>query len=396
MTRTKKPSRRAVLVVFDTRTALLAVGTIASVWLLLKLWAILLVVIVALMIVGMLNPTVSRFEQRGISRNGAIACVFSAFVAAIAILLALTIPRLVSQVGELGDRLPQIQNDLANTLDASKLAAPLSKTVRETQSKEIFTQLGKWGWAYSEDVIEVFAYGASTLFLSLYLMLDRDRMRGGLYSVIPRAYHVRLSRVLVNLEAIVGGYFRGQVITSVLMAVFTFSVLTIARVPNALALSLFAGLADVLPYVGALLVCGPAFLVALSKGMTVALVVLALLAAYQEFESRVIVPRVYGKELRLPPSIVMVSLLVGGTLLGILGALLALPIAAGLRMLVEELRVDLPGEEVQDEQSLARDAREELEFARRSAGAPATEAAAIATEIAEARHDADEAKKTED
>jgi hypothetical protein len=171
------------------------------------------------------------------------------------------------------------------------------------------------------------------------------------------------------------------------MAVFTFAVLTIAGVPNALALSIFAGVADVLPYIGALLACGPAFAAALSQGMTVALIVLAILAAYQEFESRVIVPRIYGKVLRLPPATVMVALLVGGKLLGVLGALLALPIAAGIRMVIAELRVELPGEDVDDAELRAKDAAAEREFEMRAAGHPAVEAAGIATAIAEELRD---------
>ena len=99
----------------------------------------------------------------------------------------------------------------------------------------------------------------SSLFLGLYIMIDRDRLRGGLFAVVPRALHVRLSRILMNLETIVGGYIRGQMLTSVLMSVFTFLLLTACGVENALALAVFAGLADVLPYVGALLSVGPAF-----------------------------------------------------------------------------------------------------------------------------------------
>jgi predicted PurR-regulated permease PerM len=183
---------------------------------------------------------------------------------------------------------------------------------------------------------------------------------------------------------------RGQLITSVLLAVYAFAVLAIARVPNALALAIFAGIADVLPYVGAFLVCGPAFLASLPRGMVVAVGVLLALAAYQEFESRFIVPRVYGKVLRLPAATVMIALLVGGELLGVLGALLALPIAAGLRMVIEELRVDLPGEDVRPSVQRVRehkDAEEQREFAARAAGAPAADAAAIAIDIAEAHRD---------
>jgi len=105
---------------------------------------------------------------------------------------------------------------------------------------------------------------------------------------------------------------------------------------------------------------------------------------YQEFENRFIIPRVYGRVLRLSAAAVTVALLVGGQLLGVVGALLALPLAAALRMVVEELRVELPGENLADsEELLASDERAETEYAELAAGAPAREAAAIAVQIAE-------------
>jgi predicted PurR-regulated permease PerM len=226
----------------------------------------------------------------------------------------------------------------------------------------VVTKLEHVGLTYATKALEVIAYSVTSLFLALYLIVDRDRMRGGAFALIPRAYHVRLSRVLLNLQTIVGGYMRGQIITSVMMAVFTFAVLTIARVPNAIALSIFAAVVDVLRYVGAFLVCVPAALASLPRGTTTALVVFFVLGLYQEIETRFIVPRIYGKVLRLPSATVMIALLVGGKLMGILGALLALPIAAGIRMVVAELRVDLPGEDVDDTEVRKVDEREEKDL----------------------------------
>src|SRR5262249_13040686 len=97
-------------------------------------------------------------------------------------------------------------------------------------------------------------------------------------------------------------------------------------------------------FVGGLLATTPAVLATLSVGVPAAIVVLVAMILYQELESRVLVPRIYGRVLRLSPPVVIVSLLVGGPLLGLVGALLALPVAAGIRMIVRELRVELPGE----------------------------------------------------
>jgi hypothetical protein len=105
--------------------------------------------------------------------------------------------------------------------------------------------------------------------------------------------------------------------------------------------------------------------------------------AYEEFESRVLVPRIYGQALRLPSSVVLFALLAGGTLMGLLGALLALPVAATIMMLIEELRVELPGvqELPADTMLRAGDDLAEEEYERRTEGVGAEEAAAIAVEI---------------
>jgi hypothetical protein len=108
-----------------------------------------------------------------------------------------------------------------------------------------------------------------------------------------------------------------------------------------------------------------------------------IMVIYQEFESRILVPRVYGGVLRLSPAIVIVALLIGGTLMGVFGALLALPIAAGVQMLVRELRVDLPGEEPADGTVRAKDEKDEQIYEQLTVGATAADAGVIAGELAE-------------
>jgi hypothetical protein len=112
---------------------------------------------------------------------------------------------------------------------------------------------------------------------------------------------------------------------------------------------------------------------------------------YQEFESRILVPRIYGRVLRLSPAMVLLALLIGGTLLGVLGALLALPIAAGVQMMIRELRVELPGESPseQSQEVRERDAEAEHVYEQLAAGAPVEKAAEIAGDIAARTLDAE-------
>jgi predicted PurR-regulated permease PerM len=281
------------------------------------------------------------------------------------------------------EREPAFRASLADQLAQFHVSAPLATWLRNVRYDGLGNSFGSLAFGYSLRIFEVAAYGLSAIFLALYIMIDGDRLRGGLFAVIPRSQHMRLSRVMLNLETIVGAYIRGQAITCLLIGAFTFILLTACGVENAMALAVFAGVADVLPYVGAILSVVPAVLAALGHSTTAAIIVLLMMLAYEEFESRVLIPRIYGRALRLPSSVVLFALMVGGTLMGLLGALLALPVAAAIMMLVEELRVELPGEQelIADTELRARDDLGEAEYERRTEGVGAAEAAAIAVEI---------------
>jgi predicted PurR-regulated permease PerM len=364
--------------------SVLALALVAAcAWLLVRLWPVVLVLVIALMIVGTIAPVLAWLETRRVRRGVGIATIFTALLVIALLLLTLTVPALIDQAMTLMDREPVLRARLVRFLATSPLSAPLAHWLKTVKYDGLSGDSGASAFDVSARIATGIAYGVSTIFLALYIIIDRDRLRGGLFALVPRSHHIRLSRVLMNLEGIVGAYIRGQVITSLLMTLFTFALLTACSVPSALALAVVAGVADILPYVGALLSIGPAVLVALSRGPAVALVVLGMMVAYEEFESRVLIPRIYGRALRLPSSVVLFALLAGGTLMGILGAILALPVAAAAMMLVEELRVELPGEQEQIEDTEIRegDTRAEEEYQRRTEGVPVVEAAAIAVEI---------------
>jgi putative heme transporter len=360
---------------------------VAASWVALRLLPVVLVLVVALLLVGTLNPAVEWLEKKGLKRGWGIGLVFAVMFVATVLMMALTIPPLVEQVDALVKQEPELRRRVADLLAGSRVTAPLAESLRSVRYEAIAKSFVGTALEYSTRLVAIVAYLISAVFLALYLMVDRDRVRGGLFAVVPRSHHVRLSRVLLNLETIVGGYIRGQVLTSVFIAVFTFALLLVCRIHNALAIAVFAGLADVLPYVGVFLTVGPALAAALVRGPVIAIIVLVAMLAYEELESRFLVPKIYGNALRLPSSVVLIALLAGGTLMGIVGALLALPAAAAVRMLVEELRVDLPGEEVDDSDLRARDELAEEEYERRAEGVPAEKAAAIAVAISEERRE---------
>ena len=385
------PAQTATLVRFEISPRSIAwiLATIVGVWLFLQLRAIVLLVVVALVFAGTFNPLVEWMERRGIKRLYALTLLFVALLLATSLLIFLTVPPFLEQLAQIVRDAPHHRDQLIALLQQRDFTAPLARALQNAGLEQTFTRIENSLVGYTPEILTALGWAVTTLFLAFYLLADGKRSQGALYAVVPRDYHMRLARILQNLEAIVGGYMRGQLITSVAIGVFTYLLLVICGVPNALSLALFAAVVDVIPFIGGVLATAPAVLVALSNGLPTGLVVLLALFIYQEFENRILVPKVYGHALRLSSTTVVLALVAGGILLGVIGALLALPIAAGLQMMLQELRVELPGDDSDDRSELARDAKTEATYERMSAGATAPEAGQIARDLAHDIRDAD-------
>ena len=387
----KVPAQDKTVVFFEVapRTIAWILAAIAGVWLLRELWVVGLLVVVALVFAGTFNPLVEWMEKRGVKRTLALVLLLFGSIIVASLLIFLTVPPLAEQLAQIVRGAPRSRERLIVLLEKHSVTLPLAHAVQNAGLEQTFARLEKYLLGYSSQAVKVLGYFVTAVVLSFYFLADGKRTQGALYAIVPREYHMRLARIIHNLERIVGGYMRGQLITSAAIAIFTFLLLVICKVHNALSLALFAALADVIPFVGGFLAAAAAILSALSRGVPVGTVVLVAMFVYMEFESRILVPKVYGHVLRLSPTTVLLALLAGGTLLGVMGALLALPIAAGLQMILEELRVEMPGDDSDDRSARVRNAKTEATYERMSAGSTAPEAGQIARNLAHDIRDAD-------
>ena len=386
-------TRPALRIELSLKTMLTVVAVVVGLWLVVKGLPALLVLVAALMFVGALHPLVLWLEAHKVRRFLAICLVFGGSVAVAAAVILVTAPALVSQVKVLAAHEPKIRQSIADYLDQSRLTTAMADDVRNTRATEFLKSISGRVVEMSTRILEIGAYLVAAVFLAFYMMVDRDRLRGALFAVVPRPHHIRLSRILLSLGSIVGGYIRGQMLTCMLMGIFIFVVLTVCGVPNALGVAVFGGVMDLFPYIGAILTIVPVVLIAATQGSTTAIVVLVLMLGYEELESRVLVPWVYGRTLRLPSSVIFFSLILGTALAGILGALLALPIAAAVLMLVEEMRVELPGETLQpaDVAQRRKDNRTNREYRRRTENLSTEDAAEVALKLSAAQKASEEA-----
>ena len=160
------------------------------------------------------------------------------------------------------------------------------------------------------------------LIVALYLVADGPRVYAWLLAYVPRKHRPRMAQTASEVAGVVHAYVRGQLITSGLVAVFSYVSLKVLGVQAPLALALLAGVFDVVPFIGFIAFTVPAVLMALTVSPTAALIVLVLYAGYHLLENYFIVPRVYGRQMRLSTLTVLISLGVGGALSGVIGAIL--------------------------------------------------------------------------
>lgn len=202
----------------------------------------------------------------------------------------------------------------------------------------------------------VFSGFVGLLFLiisSIYLSIDGDRFINGFINAVPEAFQSEIRTLLKRLREIWDAFFRGQVILMVIIGSVVWVGLTILGVPGAFALGIIAGLLEIIPNLGPLLAAIPAVIVALLQGsdhfainnFVFALIVIGLYIFINFLENTIVVPRVMGDSVKLHPLVVIIGVLVGASVWGILGALLAAPVIASGREITRYLYSHVIGEE---------------------------------------------------
>ncbi len=170
--------------------------------------------------------------------------------------------------------------------------------------------------------------------LAFYILLDSERLRNMAVGLFPARFRQQTLLVLHDIDVVVGGFIRGQIIVGAVVAVMITVLLLILRIKYAFLIGLFAGIVDIIPYVGAVAGAVPAVIIAfLTHGAASALLTLLGFAAVYEVEGHLVAPAVVGQKVGLSPLIVIVAILVGAEIGGIGGMFISVPIAGILRVL---------------------------------------------------------------
>ena len=294
-----------------------------------RLKAVFIMFITASLLAVVLAPIAGWLEKHGVRRAFAVALIGLVVFALLAVFLFVVIPQTASQITEVVNDLPRIMQQVqkkfpGGTPYIQSLLSQLKKPPQPQQVRQWVTGLMTAG-KYAINGVWAVVF---TVVVALYLLMEGKRLLAWLVSFFPDRQRKKLARTIDEVEPIALAYMRGQLITSTLSFIVSLTALTMLKVPGALPLAVLAFLGDFVPVVGFIAALVPAVLLALTKGAGTALIVLAVYVTYQSIENYIIAPRVYGRQMELSTLTVLLSVTVGGILLGPIGAILLLPAAA--------------------------------------------------------------------
>ncbi|MCW5849782.1 MAG: AI-2E family transporter [Anaerolineae bacterium] len=325
-----------------TATILIVAGLLLALY---SLRDLLLMFFVAIVVSAAMRPLVLGLQRYGLPRPVAAIIVYLSILAVIIGVLVFTIPPLIGQVASLVEQAPTryaelldvLRNSSSRTVQALAANLPNLDNLSEVQGR-LGSMMNEASVLSALNAVRGIAEAFVTVFLvAFYWTLDQSRMERLWLSLAPPSERPRLLTIWREMEHKMGSYLRGTGILAVIMAVITSIGYVALGVPYALVLAVVAGLGEFVPVIGFLVGSLPATLIALTVSPQLALFVLGLNIVAQQFENYVLAPRIMSDAVGVSPVVIIFALLAFSALFGIVGAFLAIPLAAIIQVLLDRL-----------------------------------------------------------
>ncbi|MGQ0678699.1 MAG: AI-2E family transporter [Actinomycetota bacterium] len=313
------------------------------------LWAawtvrqVLLLILISFVLAVGMDPGVRFFQRRFKMRRGlATTSIMASLIVFLGVFLALIIPPIAGEVRTFASNLPGyiedlqssggLLGDLENQFGLSERAEQLSEDIPRIARSSASTVIG-----FTRRVGGALFSLLTVLILLIYFMASLPRLVDGISALFPPDKREEYRGLLDKATEKIGGYVSGQLTVCTVAGISGFIAFWIIGLPFPAALAMLVAITTLIPAVGGLIGSVLCVLVALLNGVVPALITLGYMLVYQQVENYVISPRIMEKAVDLSPAAVLTSVLIGGSLLGFVGALLALPISAALKVVVRDL-----------------------------------------------------------
>src|ERR1051325_2330357 len=335
----RDPQHRDELGVFARKVFVVA-GVIVLVAILWAARHVLFLVFLAAVLAAGISPAVHRVRvvgrhllHRNIPRGAAVLIVYFPFVVLVLALLIFIVPRVIIETRSLGAQLPDL-------IDHNVLT-PLERFVPMAGARPYIRQ---HGLALPRASVVIYVRGAAAavgsfiavLFMVVYMLIDANRLRNMILLFFPAEVRARRRVVLNRIGRRMSSWLAAQILLSAIMGIAVFIALLLLRVPYALPLALFAAIGEMVPVIGPIVGTTPALIMALLHSRWQFWGVLIMALVFQKLENLFIAPRVLSRKVAISPLTAFVAFMIGATVFGIIGALMAIPVAAVLQVGFEE------------------------------------------------------------
>jgi predicted PurR-regulated permease PerM len=322
------------------RATLVVIGVAAGCWLLWQVQEVLFLVVLAILLSTAIEPVVKQLRRGPFTRGTGVLAVYTLIILIIGLPAYAFVPSVIDQAATFTSTLPDKLDQLrpyAMTLHPAAVAnlvvGMIDDSTRALQAPQQPAQ---------EQIVQAGTTAAHTLFsfvtvfvLAFYWLVERASVKRVMLRAVPVRHARNVNTVWMEVEEKLGGWVRGQLIMMLAIAVAATAGYVVLGLPNPALLGVIAGLCEIIPMIGPFLAFAPAVLVAPATiDPTRALMVVAYALVIQQIESNVLVPRVMGRTVGISALTVLIGILIGGTLAGLPGAFLAVPIAAALQVIL--------------------------------------------------------------
>lgn len=332
---------RSELEIF-TRKVMILMAAAAGALLLWNARDVLLLIFIAAVIASGIAPLVRwvrvrwRYSfRRKLNRGSAVMIVYLPFLIAVLILGVVIVPRFIHDTKELGARLPELIE--TNILGPAEKYVPVG-VIREELKDGIELPRSRV-FGYMRNAATAIASVFAVLFMVAYMLIDGERLRNLFLLLFPPEVRSERRRAMRRIARRMSSWLSGQLLLCAIIGVTTFIGLVALRIPYALPLAIIAAVGELVPVIGPTVGAIPALAIALLHSRWQFWAVLAFAFLLQKAENWFIVPRVMSRKVSVSPLAVFIAFMIGASLLGVIGAIIAIPVAAILQVAFDELFV---------------------------------------------------------
>lgn len=304
---------------------------------------VLVILLFAIIIASAISPFANWLDSKGFPRLLGVLLLFLSILGLMILFFSLIIPYISEEISQLTVALPQIVVNISSSLEKAQSASPkFLDFISEMQNalEGLSSYLQQAAQSIVGMVVSIFGGIMSfiaIIIISFYLSVTKKGIESFLGSVVPEKYEGYVVNLWKRSEIKVGQWLQGQLLLALVVGLVVYVGLSLMGIKFALVLGILAMLLEVVPMIGPVLAAIPAVFFAFLQAPTLGLWVVLFYIIVQQLENHILVPLVFGKTIGLNPVVVVIALLVGSQLAGILGAILAVPVATIIVEMLDDL-----------------------------------------------------------